>query len=203
MARARYGADLPQIDLRYSYHMATFRLEETDKWMALVSVTMREAALKGLYSAALRTQAHIVNDIIPATIPEPVARGAYRAAWQTARFPNGAMVFNTIPYASCIEYGVRAENVKIGRKLIDALVEWIHMKGIGAKTATGKNGIQRIQKPSDMEKRSIAWAIAKSLQKKGIFNGGKGLKILQRAEASIPKFIKEEVNREIRKVFRQ
>lgn len=194
--------------------MPTYTIEEADKWLNVVALNMKGAALKGLYSAALRMQQHIVINIIPSITPEPTARGTYKAAWRTVRLPNGAEVVNTLFQAILIEKGVRAENVKIGRKLIDALVEWIHIKGIGAHTTvtvapSGKNSKTRsgititttVTKAADAEARQIAWAIAQSMRKHGIFNRGKGWNVLGRATKLAPQFIREEVARELKKEF--
>lgn len=170
-------------------------------WLALVAVNYREAALRGLHSAALRMQQHIVVDIIPGITPEPTARGAYKAAWRVNKLSNGAEVINTRIQAILIENGVRAENVKIGRKLIDALTEWVKLKGIGSEVRTTKSGQRKVTKPTADEAKAIAWAIAKSMQKNGIFNKGRGWGVLAKASKSAPKFIREEVQRELRKEF--
>lgn len=182
-----------------------FTLASASKWLAIGATQAKEAALRGLVSAAYRTVQHIQTEIIPATVPTPVNRGGYNAAWRVEMLDDGASVVNTMPYAPMIERGVRAENVKIGRKMIDALAEWIKMKGIGNSTRvvkSGKNkGNTKIVKATQAEIQSIAWAMAKSFQKYGIFNRGKGLRVLERATKSIPRFIRLEVSRELRKEF--
>lgn len=158
----------------------------------------------------MRLQQHIVVDIIPGISPEPTARGAYKAAWRTGRLPNGAEVVNSLFYAVLIEKGVRAENVKVGRKLIDALTEWVKLKGIGGKVVQSRRGAggkflaggqTRSVKvaATDSEARSIAWAVAKSMQKHGIFNHGKGWNVLGKALKMAPQYIREEVQRELRR----
>lgn len=56
--------------------------------------------------------------------------------------------------------------------MIIALSEWVTMKGIGG----------------DDDVESIAWAIAKSMKKRGIFNGGHGYHVIDKA---IPGMLKE------------
>ncbi len=88
--------------------------------------------------------------------------------------------------AGIIEDGARAENIKVGKIMIDALEAWVKRKGIGK---------------GEMEPRQIAWAIAISMKKRGIFNGGKGLKILAKAVVGIDRWFAEELKREIEREF--
>ncbi len=159
----------------------------------------REAASAGLLAAAHRAVAYIVADVIPNTVPPPVDRGIYRAGWRAKKFGTGAVVENVSPNAPFIEDGVRGSNVKIGRKMIAALAEWVRRKGIGGKTVTGRTGKSRFVKASKVEATQIAWAIARSLQKQGIFNKGKGLGVLKKASKKFPQFIDEEVSKALRK----
>lgn len=182
--------------------MATFRLDEVEgRYLNQLSATMRDAAMRGLHSAALRTVQHIQIEIIPSITPEPVGRGAYKAGWHVEPLPNGYVVVNNLLQAVFIEHGVRAENVKIGRKLIDALTEWVRMKGIGATVKTTKGGLKKVVKATQEEARGIAWAIAKNMKKVGIFNKGNGWNVLGRANKMAPQFIREEVAREMKKQF--
>ena len=84
--------------------------------------------------------------------------------------------------------------------MIEALAEWVRRKGIGGRTVVSKSGRERRVKASAAEATAIAWAIAKSMQKKGIFAGGKGLSAPCKVEPRIPGIVKEEVERELRKV---
>jgi|SRR5271166_52598 len=181
--------------------MATYTIEEAGKWLNVVSKDAEEACIRGLNSAALRTVQHIQTVIIPGISPEPVATGAYKAAWRVEKLPNGAEVVNTTIQSIFIEHGVKAGNVRISRKMIEALAAWVRMKGVGGKVKVSKSGIHRIQRVSADEAVSIAWAIAKSMQKTGIFNKGEGLKVLENAGKQVPRFIKEEVARELKKTF--
>jgi len=159
-------------------------VSQAPSWVALMGKEVRAAAMRGLYSAAVRTVAHIQTVVIPSEPRVPVDRGLYRAGWRAVRIPEGAMVINTVPHAVIIEYGVKAENVRAGRKMLDALADWVRRKGL-EKSETGA--------------RRVAYAIAMSMKRKGIFNRGAGLHILGKAVRQIPRFISEEVAREIRK----
>jgi hypothetical protein len=177
-----------------------FKLEDAGKWASLVSIAMTEAAERGLVAAANRTKSHIITDLIPQANPMPVDRGTYKNAWHAEPAHGGAVVYNDSPQASIIEDGARAPNIRIGRKMIDALVEWVKRKGIGGTNKTSKGGLTRIVKATTTEATSIAWAIAKSMQKSGIYEGH-GLKIFEKAAKRIPEFIREEVTRELKKEF--
>lgn len=168
---------------------------EFGNWSRKLDKKMREAAERGLLSAAVRLQGHVVNVVIPAEKRIPVDRGVYRAGWRVRRIPGGALLYNAVPYASIVEHGARASNIKIGRKMIEALTEWVRRKGIGGGTA--KSG--RPRKLSLDDARPIAWAIATSMKKRGIFNDGKGLGILAKANRMVSGFVDEEVKRELRR----
>lgn len=163
---------------------------------------LREAAFRGLVAAGHKTVEHIVADVIPSFGSRmPVDKGAYRAGWrvQPVKSEGEVIVQNSSPHAPFVDLGVRPGHVKIGRKLIAALTEWVQRKGLGGRTVTSASGRVRQVKASKAEATSIAWAIAKSMQAKGIF-GGTGLRILEKAEKRVPTFIKEEVERELAKV---
>jgi hypothetical protein len=147
---------------------------------------IREGAKRGLFSAALRMVQEIQLRTIPATVPQPSARGFYKAAWRAEETPDGAEFFNTMPYAAMIEYGVRAGNVKIGTGMISSLADWVKMKGLARDTN---------------EAWHIAWAIAKDMRKRGIFNKGTGLRIMERASVHLPQIVQEEVEREVERAL--
>lgn len=142
----------------------------------------RAAAILGLQSAAARGVQDIIVRIIPSRTPQPVDRGVYRSGWRFYPAPNGAVIECFEPHAVLIEDGVRASNVKIGRAMIQALAEWVKRKGIA----------------SGDEAESVAWAIAKSMKRRGIFNRGKGMGILaELVEKYLPGYVQEEVAREV------
>jgi hypothetical protein len=164
---------------------------------------MREAASRGLLSAAQKTVAYIKTDIIPTARPfPPIARGTYQSAWKAEKDGLGAVVLNDSPHAIFVEYGVRGANVKPGRAMITALAEWVRMKGLGGSTRTGKGGTVLVTRATTTEATQIAWAIATSMKKHGIFAQGNGLGIFKRAKAKIPQFIREEVAAEIGRMFK-
>lgn len=158
------------------------KLEDAAKWVdGELGPALKEAALRGIVSAAARLLQEITLRIIPTKSPQPVDRGVYRAGWRMRAEPDGAVIENLEPHAAFIEYGVRSGNVKVGRAMVDALEGWVVRKGI----ASGKDA------------RRAAYAIALSIQRRGIFNGGTGMRILEDAMKQADEIIRTEVEREL------
>lgn len=161
---------------------------------------------RALLSTATRMVSHINVEIIPNIKPRPpVDRGTYRAGFRVRSISDKrVLLFNSVPHAPFIDWGVRATSVKISRAMIDALAGWVKRKGVGAKSSSVKT--KKLNKPNAKDARSIAWAIAKSMKKKGIFTGSgggffgnTGLQILQRAVFKFDHFFREELTREMKK----
>lgn len=179
--------------------MKSIEINKISKALDDLVVINRKAALKGIMSAASKLQQQIITDIIPKTKPVPVDRGIYRAGWRIEPRDNGAALFNHVAWAPFIEFGVKPDQVKPGRAMIQALAEWVKRKGIGGKTKkTKKGGPVLVQKVSMTEALQIAWAIAMSMKKKGI-HGKNGRGILKRVLKNAPKIIEEHVTREVMK----
>jgi hypothetical protein len=157
--------------------------EAGDFFAKQVAKAIKVGAANGMFSAALRMVNIIQTQIIPAKIPEPTNRGVYKASWRAHRESTGVAYYeNTSYHAPFIEYGVRASSVKVGRAMIEALTEWVRMKGL----ASGPAAIQ------------MAWAIANRMRVRGIFNNGNGLRIMETANAEhLVRVIEEEVQREV------
>lgn len=158
---------------------------------------VRKTILAGLLSAGYRLVSHIQNVVIPNEPRIPVDRGIYRAGWRVLPIPNGAYVHNTTPYAGIIEEGVKGENVKPGKAMIDALTVWVLRKGLVKKKGRGVSA----NAAAEQEARAVAWAIAMSMQKKGIFDKGQGLHILKKAtDAMLKSFVFEEVAKAMKRL---
>jgi len=168
-------------------------IAEAPVWASKLQGKLHAAALKGLLSAAHRLVGVIQTEIIPKEARVPVDRGIYKAAWRADKTPEGARVSNSSPHAGLIEDGVRAASVKPGREMIEALTAWVLRKGIVSRA--GASSIAR--NASRVQAESVAWAIARSMQQRGIFNRGGGLGILRKARVLAPNIIKEEVAREV------
>lgn len=150
---------------------------------------LKAAATKGLFSAALRAKRDIVARVIP-NLPgsKPIDKGIYRAGWQAERIPGGAVLYNPVPHASMIEYGVPAGNVVASTKAQQALADWARRK-LGGLTAA--------------QAWTVAGGILAAMKKRGIFARGRGLRVLETyVRASLPVVLKEEVERELAKVTR-
>jgi hypothetical protein len=159
---------------------------EVERWL---KKGFGKAAERAMLGTAARLVAYITTEVIPAQKPQPVDRGMYRAGWRFKRVKGGAEVFNSTPQAPIIEWGARAANIKIGRAMINALTAWVKRKGI----------VKGRGKDADTEARGMAFAIANSMKRKGIFNrnGKNGLRILEKATRKVPKFLDEEFKREV------
>lgn len=148
---------------------------------------MKAAALRGLYSAALRAKRDLQTRAMTDLGKEaPIDRRIYVAGWQTEKMPDGAVIYNAVPHAVFIEYGVPAANVVASFKGQQAIAEWARRKlgGISEKKAW-----------------QVAGAILASMRMKGIFKRGQGLRVLERyVKASLPVVVNEEIAREIKKV---
>lgn len=140
---------------------------------------MQAAAVRGLYSAALRGVQVVKAELIPAAVPQPVDRGHYRAGWQAVLIEGvGALIVNPEAHAGLVEGGVRASAVKIGRAMIKALAEWAQRHGFE-------------------EPERAAWAIAKRMKEHGIW-GEKGLGIHALLNDRLRNgIVREEVTREV------
>lgn len=127
---------------------------------------MKAAAFRGLVSAGARGLQVLIVEIIPKRVPQPVDRGTYRAGWKLRIGPDYVEIYNDEVVAPIIEDGARASNIKVGRAMLQALASWAMRKGLAGD-------------PKDAMR--IAWGIARTMQKKGIFNrdGKQGLGILR------------------------
>lgn len=174
--------------------MTVIRLEDAGAFVGTLSEELRAKALVGVRKAAARGLQTVVSVIIPSRTPQPVDRGIYRAGYKVQSTPNGADIYDDDPIAGIIENGVRAANIKIGRKMLTALAQWAIRKGLVKR----KGGKHRYSKQWD-DAMSMAWAIAKKAkQGKGFHNQrpGGGLKIQEQLNKDfIPRYLREEVPR--------
>lgn len=175
-------------------------LRKVNQELDRIAKENRDAALRGVRSAALRIQQLILTETIPRTVPTPVDRGLYRAGWMVDMLEDGARLRNWVPWAPFIEDGVDGKKVKIGRSMIEALAEWVRRKGIGGKTKQSAAGPVLTQKATVIEAVNIAWAIAQRMKTKGIHGGKGGRGILRRTMFYAPRILEEEVKRELEKL---
>lgn len=171
--------------------MTVVKLDQASKYFARMGSKILAGARVGLVKAGERGLQKIVVEIIPSRSPQPVDRGTYKVGWKTEQVTRDTVaILNPEAHAPFIEDGVRPENVKIGTALIEALSEWAMRKGIAE---------------DEDEAIGVAWAIAKTMQKEGIFNryGQQGLGILRELnEEHITKILNEEISNEVRKAVR-
>jgi hypothetical protein len=138
--------------------MPTFEETQMTQLEKYLQEKMALSAHRGMKSAALFGIQTIITKLIPQAKPHPpVDKGLYRAAWRVQ--DNGVdkpvEIVNNAPHALFIEYGVRASNVKIGRKMISALAEWSkrHQKSTSkSKVSDTRDGSSEIKKGPKSEK---------------------------------------------------
>lgn len=132
--------------------MVTLRMNirQLPGWLKKLHRQYPIAVRTGLRAAASKSQQYITSTGIEQAQPyPPVDRGMYRRAWKVQRTPEGAKLYNSMPYAAIIEYGRRP-----GGRLppVDILAEWVRRK-LGVK--------------NKKEAQGIAWAIARKIASKG------------------------------------
>lgn len=165
---------------------AKFDISEIERAAEHVKLAINKVALRALNASAMRVVQNITTVVIPAEPRPPIDRRLYAAGWRHKPAHDGAFIQNSVPWATIVEHGARAENIKIGRAMIDALAEWAIRKGIASRE----------------DARSVAWAVATAMKKKGIFDEGKGLKILEKALKGLSRIYAEELKRELEREFR-
>ena len=186
--------------------MPSFGINEIDGLIRYTGEHVQAAARRGVLSAAFRIMRDIVVSID--ALPErerPVDQGAYLAAWRVEPTPEGADVYNDAPHAPVIEYGGRASigggGWQVGRRMIEALSEWVVRKGL---VGQGRGSHQA--RALEDEAQSMAWAIAKGMMKRGMFNQGShpradprgGLRLMERQVANVARVVVEEIAAELR-----
>lgn len=175
--------------------MPSFTLDELPAFQEWIRKGCVDGAKRGALSAAMRGVEIITTELIPGENPPPIFMRAYAAGWRAEATLTGADMVNTVPYASIVEWGARPENIKIGKAMIEALTNWVLVKGLVGKTTTKNRAEQTVQA------RQVAWAIALHMKKVGIFNrnGNQGLRIGERALKRVREFIGPEIKREIQR----
>jgi hypothetical protein len=149
-----------------------------------VAKDLRKIARDCALTACARGAEELQVKIIPSLKPHPpINRRLYLNSWRYEFTKNGARLFNREKVAPLIEFGVRAENVKIGRAMIAALSEWVAMKNLLKDNSNAS--VEDRQATKSVQ--SVAWAIAKKMKRRGIFNNGQGFHVL---DAVMPTLIK-------------
>jgi hypothetical protein len=165
--------------------VATFTLDDADKFADAIGEAITKAKVNGLLSAAMRGVQIIQTQIIPSRSPQPVDRAVYKGAWKVNPNTDGSVdIYNDAPHAVFIEDGVR--NPRMGAKARAALAEWATRKGLVTGGATAQQ---------------VAWRIAKAIQRRGYIFGQSGLGIFRELlEKHMDALIEEEVTREVNRL---
>lgn len=167
---------------------------EAPQWVERAVARKKAHLLNAMEAAGRRTVVHLQTEVIAQAQPHPpVDRGLFRAGWHLHRHARGIVIYNITPgnYGPIIDRGARAANIKVGRKMIDALAGWAKRKGLNPD-GPGER-LRGKRRPGVEAYRGVAWAIAMRMKKRGIFNGGKGLRILEKAALAFPRFLHDEI----------
>jgi hypothetical protein len=174
--------------------VTTIDLKDAGAYFGELAGKRRDLAVAGCRRAAVHCLQTIQVVIIPSRTPQPVDRGIYRAGWKVESLPDGAAFYNDSPAAALIEKGVRATNIKIGRKLLNALAAWVLRKGLVKRKSNDYQGTSAAN-----EAMSMAWAIAKKAASgKGFHNhfAGGGQQIMSSCNLLYTEeYVREEVTR--------
>jgi hypothetical protein len=130
----------------------------------------------------------IMSETIKATVPSPFDRGDYDRSWKAISIPNGVRFASSSAYASTIDDGRRPGTMPN----VQAIVGWVHRHGLATraisaressyrrrflKTATALGSYarrmaqaglkERAVRQVEQEERSIAFAVAMAIKKRG------------------------------------
>lgn len=147
-----------------------------------------KAARRGTMRAALRAipELHKATGNAPPGNPSGVGTGGavntgfYKRAWKAEALPDGARLYNASKYGGVIEGGRRP-----GSRFppLDAIRDWAQRRlGLSKKEAA-----------------SAAYPIAKAIARRGLI----GRKVLGRVLPLLPKFLAEEVDKELKRELRK
>jgi hypothetical protein len=153
--------------------MTTIKIDRLSAAFGRMFESYRAAQKRGLLNAAIKGQSWIVTKILPSIEPyPPFDMGAFRAGWNFKATEDGAIIFNPVPHAPFINFGVPKPRVS-GRHL----VEWVIRKNI----ADSKNAPR------------VAWLIARKINARGLFTDPQ-FRITQRV---VDEFLVKEVAAQI------
>lgn len=183
-----------------------FEVEQHPEFISWVSKEVHGAMHKAMLVTASRVVHRINTEIIPGISPhQPVDRGTARAGYRVETIGNRVYIVNHVLHALFMEEGVRAENVKPGRAMIAALAAWAKRKGLDvSKYQSSAMSTKRESLSIGSEPYTkLAWGIAKSMKKKGIFgaqNTPSGLQIIHKAMSNVKTWLSDEMKRELSKI---
>lgn len=191
------------------------RPEDLPKLLADHAAKLPKVVGQGLVLAAHRGRTLLVRE-------SPVDQGLFRNSWEVREAFFGAVIDNTAPHAGIIEKGARPH--KVNREGIDALTKWVLRHLSKSRPKYGPIGPEvygptapkpvkygptpppvygpkkaRAATPrmTEAEARSIAFAIAKKLEK----HGQLGLGIVEKALPELSRIAQIEVMRAINKAL--
>jgi hypothetical protein len=173
------------------------KLEDLQKELTNRFKSNRAAVMRAVGRGARRAQAALVERT-------PVDTGNAKNAWRVINNPetNTPQIYNDAPYIGVLEKGARPH--KMSRAGIEALIEWVKRQGLstirGPLTPMqsvkfkGKEGKIRKKAEEQDIAESIAWAIAKKIEKEGQV----GHFFVEKILPDVGKWVNEELERLLR-----
>lgn len=141
--------------------MATINVKLNDLAPTLVGAMKgkREKALKAMQMAVKSHGPRIAQEELSKIQPQPVDRGTYKGSFRAEDTKEGAVFYNSAPYAGVIEEGRRP-----GSRMppIDVIAAWVRRKN-----KWGSASAKSSKKP-EAQVRAIAYLIARSIGRRGL-----------------------------------
>lgn len=122
------------------------------QFSVMIEADSRERYAKIVRAVQLAVQIQgprIAAEVIAATDPQPVDRGAYHRNWLAQDIERGSILYNNTKYASILEDGRRPGGRMPPKDLIEA---WLSRKKIMSKK----------------DAKRLAWVFARAIARKGI-----------------------------------
>lgn len=166
--------------------------KEIKKLFERIKGSLRIATQRGIESTAERIITYIKTEAIPNMARQPFDLGFYAGGFFISVVAPGIVdIVNRTPYAIIIEKGAKSGNIKVGAEMIHNLAMWVKRKGIPLpKVSAGENN-------EDKAATKLAFAIAEKFKARGIFRGGRGLRIVEKAfKEKLKQFAQEEITHE-------
>jgi hypothetical protein len=169
--------------------MRSVQLRDLGDWARNLPKERHAAAVDAVRKVMQERGRVIVNEEINATTPRPFDRGSYARSWFALSIADGGRLYSKSPYASVIDGGRRPGKFPP----IQPIIGWVHRKGlaVGSSSLTAtiasrqkkfreflystmtkaqlRKADKKIAKFSEAgAERSIAFAIAMAIKKRGI-----------------------------------
>jgi hypothetical protein len=161
--------------------VGSFTLAQWGKALPKIGKDIERAAMRGLYSAALRAKGIVVEEIDHADPYPAVNRGQLRQSVQVTKITGGWLVVVDAPHAAIIEHGTRPFWPPLA-----PLIEWVTRKGF----------VRSMGDPAEHEREvvKLARAVQWSIAARGIAPRHYFAKAMARMKPIVPQEIQRELD---------